>query len=103
MVLGGPGVTMVGLGSKSSQDASECVGIEVERCGSPVRGRIELETCENASIRIDFDAGGSRAHGNIVTTSTYTMSMARNRRSRLGMAPEHVQKRRVRCRNISVG
>ena len=67
MVLGGPGVRMVRLGSKSSQDASERVGLEVERCGSPVRGRIELETRENASIRVDFDAGGSRAHGNIVT------------------------------------
>ena len=62
MVLGGPGVRMVGLGSKSSQNASERVRIEVERCGSPVRGRIVLETRENASIRIDFDAGGSWKH-----------------------------------------
>jgi len=67
MVLGGPGVRMVGLGSKLSQDASERVGIEVERCGSPVQGRIKLETRESALIHINFDAGGSRAHGNIVT------------------------------------
>jgi len=58
---------VVRLGLKSSQDASERIGIKVERCGSPVRDRIELETRENTSIRVDFVAGGSRAHGNVVT------------------------------------
>src|SRR6266508_3475612 len=57
---------IVVFGSKSSRSTSERVGLEAERCGGPVRGSIVLETRENASIRVDFDAGGSWEEGNIV-------------------------------------
>jgi len=38
-----------------------------ESRGALVRGESKLETCKNTSIRVAFDAGRSRGHGDTIT------------------------------------
>jgi len=82
----GPRVKEAVFGSKSSQNVSEHVGVDARTCGSLVRGKIELETRENASIHINFEVGRSWGH-------TYTALQC--------VAPKADGADWERCRNAS--
>jgi len=59
------GVELAIFGSKLSQNASEHVDIKVSECGGEARHEVELGTHEDASIRVEIDAGGIWGHKDI--------------------------------------
>ena len=59
------GVELAIFGSKSSQNTSERVDIEVSKCGGEARHEVELGTHKDASIRVEIDASGIWGHKDI--------------------------------------